>query len=579
MARDLLLAGAILVAVLIAGISLARGRGKGAEDPVERFAAGRTLSPLVLGGSMAASFMSADTPLLIASAVYLDGLPGNWFWWISAPGVLATLFFFARLWRRSGVLTDVGIITLRYGSSSAARGLRLIRAVFEGVVVNTLVLASSGWALLLLLDAMLGERPVIAGSPISLAAAIVALLFAATAAFTVAVGFRGLVRTNTVQFALVLVASAITAGFAVATLPGGLETLRTTTAARSGVAVFDFLPRDGFSVAILLAGLGWFHTAPGGGMLVQRVVAARDERGATATVMTFAALHYLVRPWAWYLIGAAALVHLPRLDSADRAFPAVAALVLPSGLAGLLTAGLLLAFVGSVNTRLNLGASYLVNDMVAPYRPALAARRGRALEAVAVATLTVAALAIALGGMFGSFLALYQYLIVISAGSAFVSIARWYWWRLTIWSEIGALATAIVLGNLLMLVGDTGEPVMFMAMMASNCAGGAAVAIAIAHLGPQTAPATSAAFFARVRPAGPGWRPFGQARDASLWSAASWWLLANVALFATIFAIAELLAGRYLAALPAALALLAAAPIVRRRGRLRSVLGWSDHPA
>lgn len=580
MAFDLLLTCAILGAVLVGGTLVAR-RSQAARHagPVERLATNRRLSPLVLGGSMASSFMSADTPLLIASAVYLDGLPGNWFWWISAPGVLATLFFFARLWRRSGVLTDVGVITLRYGASVPARGLRILRAIVEGVIVNTLVMASSGWALLLLLDAMLDHRVVAPGFRVSIAATIVSLLFLVTAGFTATIGFRGLVKTNTVQFALVLVASAITAWFAVAALPDGIGTLRRTTAFRSGLPVFDLLPNDGFTVAVLLAGLGWFHTAPGNGLLVQRVVAARDEKGATATVLTFALLHYLVRPWAWYLIGAAALYHVPGLSSADRAFPETAALVLPAGLAGLLTGGLLLAFVASVNTRLNLGAAYLVNDVVAPFRRRKGPAATRRLEVLTIATLTILSLALALGGVLGSFLKLYQFLIVISAGSAFVSIARWYWWRLTIWSEIASLATALLLGGLLMLVGDTGRPLHFMAMMAANFLVGALVAIVLAVCGPATAITTNLAFFERVRPSGPGWRRFGDAHDDSLWWASAWWLATNLLLFGAIFAVAAMLAGRYASASAIGLLLLACIPLmIWRRSRLSGVLGWADQP-
>ncbi|WP_174285346.1 hypothetical protein [Sphingomonas bacterium] len=312
MILDLLFAGIVLTLVVLVGLR----KQKISSGPVERFAAGRQLSWLALGASLAASAMSADTPLLIAGAVYLDGFSGNWFWWAGAPGFLATLFFFARLWRRSGVITEIEIFRLRYGTGTAARRYRVFQAFLEGVILNVLVLASNGYAFGLILGAVL-KRWHLDTYP-NLTNYFTVACFLGAAGYALLVGFRGLVKSDAAEFFISIVAGAILAVIALTGLPAGLASLHNLQAGRIGGPVFAMWPGNDPLAPLLLLTLGWWHSAPGRNMLVQRVVASRDEKAATLTVATFVVFHFLVRPWGWYLIGAAALFYLPAHSNPDR---------------------------------------------------------------------------------------------------------------------------------------------------------------------------------------------------------------------------------------------------------------------
>ena len=349
MLLDVLLAGLALILVVAAGVGLNRARG----GLLERFTARRQLSWLVLGASMAATSTSADTPLLIAGAVYANGLAGNWFWWASAPGVLATLFFFAQLWRRAGVVTEVEIIALRYGQDATTRRYRIFVAAFDGVIVNALVLGSNVFAFGLVLSALLDRFG--AANRSGLADAIVLVCLFATACYALLVGFRGLVKSDSAEFAVSIAVCIFLAVVAVAKLPHGLASLAPLLSSRRRDPLFALWPNEDILAPLVLLVCSWWHSAPGKGMLAQRIVASRDERSAMLTVLTFTGLHYLVRPWAWYIVGATGLIYLPHLANPETVFPKMAAQLLPSGLFGLLVMAIALSFMASVNSRLNFG--------------------------------------------------------------------------------------------------------------------------------------------------------------------------------------------------------------------------------
>jgi Na+/proline symporter len=539
---DLLLAAVVLALVLLVGV-VKRRAAAGAK---ERFAAGRQLSWLVLGASMAASSMSADTPLLIAGAVYMDGMAGNWFWWAGAPGVLATLFFFARLWRRSGVLTEIEIFRLRYGDGAAAHRYRMFQALLEGVVLNVLVMASNGYAFGLILAAML-KRWHLASGP-GLAAILVVTCFLAAAAYALWVGFRGLVKSDAVEFLVAILAGFVLAGVAIAGMPGGLDALSTLDTARAGGAVFAAWPVEDPLAPLLLLSLAWWHLAPGRGMTVQRIVASRDERSAMLTVGTFAVFHFLLRPWGWYLIGAAALFYLPKGSGPDQAMPALAGALLPEGLFGVILAVTALAFMGCVNSRVNFGASLVVNDVALALRPDLSAKNVRRLETVTVVALTIAGAGFALVGFTSSIRAVYQFLTMMLAGTGFVSIARWYWWRTSILSEALSLLSAALIASLTLIFADISDPTDFAAAVAINFLTGVVVTVAAAFLGKPTPEPLLQAFHEKVSPGGPGWRRFGVSQGPQLPVLGLQWLLANLTLFAAILAGVRLLARELLQA-------------------------------
>lgn len=527
----------MLLLVVAVGITGHR-RGK---RPVERFTASREVHWLPLGASLAASSTSADTPLLIAGAVYADGLAGNWFWWASAPGVLATLFFFSRLWRRSGVLTDVGILRLRYGNGMAANCLRCLRALLEGVILNVLILASNGYALTLVIEAMF-ERWSVA-SPNQAAIITMAVGFAGATIFVLFVGFRGLVRSSLTEFSLTVATGTGFAIVAVSTIPGGLHGLQALISERSHAPALSMAPSGGMIGPLLLLAVGWWHTAPGRGLLVQRLAAAQDERAALLTVGSFSIFHFVLRPWSWYLIGLAALFYLPGQTGAETALPRLAATILPSGLYGILVAVTALAFTGCVTSRLNLGASYLVNDVVRVVAPDASETILHRVEVGTAVFLAIVASAIVATGRLTSIRDLYQFITIVLAGTGFVAIARWYWWRTSLMAEIASLGAAIVGAIMASHLLDLTEPDAFVVATVINFALGAAIAIVFALFGPSTPTSVLRRFYDAVTPEGPGWRPFcgSMSRDGIKRTSARW-LLANGALFAAITACACLIA-------------------------------------
>lgn len=537
MILDLLLAALTLIVVVAAGVRLKQA-GTGL---IERFTARRQLSWLVLGASMAATATSADTPLLVAGAVYADGLPGNWFWWASAPGVLATLFFFARLWRRAGVVTEVELIALRYGQDATARHYRMFRAVFEGIIANALVLASNAFAFELILSALLDRWGVAAQS--GLAEAIVAACLLATGGYALLVGFRGLVKSDSVEFAVSITVCLLLAGIALAGLPHGLSSLSGLTAARGQTPVFALWPHEDMFAPLVLLVCSWWHSAPGKGMLVQRIAASRDERSAMLTVLTYTGLHYLLRPWAWYLIGAAGLIYLPHLAKPETVFPRMAAQLLPAGLFGLLVMATALTFMASVNSRLNFGASLIVNDFMTVLRPKSSPQTLKHVETCVIFLLC--GVAFAAGALWESpgIRTLYQFLTMMLAGTGFVAIARWYWSRVTIWSEIGSLASAIIVAATSPYWADTSRPLDYAVALGFNFAVGAVVTLLAAYGGPSTDRAVTAGFYQRVRPDGPGWGAFAEGPATHLGRLTLQWLLANGALFGGIFAVSRALGG------------------------------------
>ena len=543
MNQDVLVFGLLLLAILVAGF-ISRLK---AASIAERFAAKRQLSWLTLGASMAAAQISADTPLLVSGAVYADGLAGNWFWWIGAPGVLATLFFFAPLWRRSGVLTDIEIVRLRYGDGGLARAYRITKAIADGLIVNALVLASNLLAFTLLLDALLNHRSSTGGIPL---ATIVATTFlVVTGLFVVMAGFRGLVRANTVELVFAILSAGILAWFAVAGLPHGLDTLRSLKAAHSDVLTLNVLPKDNSLGLVVLVGFGWWQEASGRSMLVQRMVASRDEREAGLTVMSFSVLHYLLRPWGWYLVGAASVFYWPHLGQPEQALPKTAEALLPNYLFALLVASVALSFMGCVNSRLNLGASYLVNDVAKVLSPRMSNRHARWVEVGTTGVLGLSAFFITASHTLSSIRGLYQFLLMMMAGTGFVSIVRWYWSGTTLLGELASYVSALVVAGLALAFVDIQKPTNFAMMSGLNFSIGAAVTILVAKTWPRQSAEVLRTFHDRVQPGGPGWTGFGKESPLELRRAAIKWGSANIVLFSTIFLIVSLIAGRYLTAL------------------------------
>ncbi|MBU6258590.1 MAG: hypothetical protein KGL18_15420 [Burkholderiales bacterium] len=510
---------------------------------MSRVAAPRVRHPgwLAVGLSMASTGLACDTPLLISGIVFNEGLSGNWFWWAGAPGILAFLFFFAPLWRRAEVVTENQLITLRYGDTALTRRYRALKALFDGVVINCWALALEVLALNLISAALI-SRLAGAGHE-GLSWPLVVLLLLAASVYVLVTELKSLVRGNSLQYGVILGASLLIAWQVLRLVPGGLAHLGSLHA-KNGVQVRQIWPADRGGVALLLA-VAWWHAAPGSGLLVQRVAALRSEREVRKAVLLFAVVHYLLRPWCWYVIGGAALYLLPAANGESTWILLATTLLHPlaSAAIGVLCA---IAFFAHAVNRLHLAKVSIRNDVV-PALPA-AWRRLRAEGAAAGGVGLVAVLSLLICGLLhaGGLRAVYQTIIVVLAGLGFVAIARWYWWRTGIGAEIASLIGAIGFGVGALAVGAHGILGSFPLLLLSSFACGVVLTL-VGSFGFPCPEAHARAFHERLRPPGPGWRNFAAGAAGAgrgLRGAALGWLATNAAFYGLLIALTALVLGR-----------------------------------
>ena len=343
------------------GLAYTRKAGRSLAD---YFVSGRALPWWLAGTSMVATTFAADTPLVVAGLVAKYGVAGNWLWWNGAISGILTVFFFARLWRRAGVLTDVEFAELRYGGRPAAL-LRGFRALYLALPVNLIIMGWVTRAMVTILHITLDINP--------WTGAIV--LFGLTALYSVFAGLWGVIVTDAFQFAVAMAGSIVLAVLAVNAV-GGLDLLQTKVAAHFGssAAAFGVLPptqEAWLPLSTLLVFLGvqwwaaWYPGAEpgGGGYIAQRILSAKDERHGLLATLWFNIAHYALRPWPWILVGFVSIITHPGLANPEEGYVRVMVDVLPSPLKGLLLAAFAAAYMSTISTHLNWGASYLVNDV------------------------------------------------------------------------------------------------------------------------------------------------------------------------------------------------------------------------
>ena len=552
------------VVVLYCVVALALGvwverRGAGA-DTDNYFLSGRNLPWWIAGASMAASAFSLDTPLYVANLTRSSGVAGNWEWWfMGVSGVLGATIM-ARYWRRAGITTDLELITQRY-SGRAAHVLRATRAVFFGLVFNPLAMAGVLTAVIKVLG-VVAPGLVGAGSwPTPAGWAVLAGVIGVAVAYSVLSGFMGVVLTDLIQFVVSMVGATIMALFAL-DLAGGWSAV---VSHPEVVAKTDFLPdlsqgwtSNATKLCVFLGVLWWtFVNADGGGKYIQRMASCRDEREAERATW-FSTLTFVgLRSWPWILVALAGLVIYPGLagQDAEAIYPRIM-MRLPAGLRGLVFASLIAAFMSTLDTMLNWGASYLVNDLAEPYllpgrdeRSYVRLARLLALPTLLMATLFFLAMNPPPGWQApGAARGLQvtkalRAVVLVSSGLGAVYLLRWFWWRLTAWGEVGAMIAAPV-GALLtkrLLAGrgvDPGEAFALSALGVSALTLGVAGLISV--LGPKNDEARLRAFVARCRPAG-RWGPFASAEGPPIGR----WLLVRFAaglaiLFGATFALGGL---------------------------------------
>jgi solute:Na+ symporter, SSS family len=532
-------------------LAFAKRAGKGI---AEFFVSGRSLPWWLAGTSMVATTFAADTPLAVTGMVASHGVAGNWLWWSMVMSGILTVFFYAHLWRRAEVLTDVEFAEIRYAGRPAAV-LRAFRALYLALPINLIIIGWVNLAMVKILGVALGIPPVYA----------LAFLFAVTMAYSAAAGLWGVVVTDFLQFGIAMTGSIILAVYAVNAV-GGIDGMvaRLPEHYGSAEAALSFLPGTGavwMPLTAFLAYLAvqWWATSypgsepGGGGYVAQRIFSARTERDGMLATLWFNIAHFAVRPWPWILTALAVVLLYP--GSADPGADYVRAVVdlLPSGLRGLMLAAFAAAYMSTIGTQLNWGASYLVNDLYLRFvNPDASARTAVRWSRVATALLFLLS-----GGVTwwlhraGSIEAAWRILIALGAGTGLVYILRWYWWRINAWSELSAMAAALVAFMLFTVGGvfDPVDPLDGAYLMLATTAVTTVVWLTVTWLTRPVDDATLLAFYRRVRPGGPGWRRVAAAggfpREPIASGALSWvnWVAGVTSVYATLFGVGRLLFG------------------------------------
>ncbi len=427
----------------------------------EFFVAGNNLSWWIAGTSMVATTFAVDTPLVVSGLVRKGGIYEVWYMWSLAMGGVLTVFFFARLWRRAGIITDAEFVELRY-SGKAAAALRAFQAVFNGIIVNCIVI---GWVMLAMVKITgvlfdldwLTAKAIAAtgieldwGKIITVAACSIFVLI-----YTISSGFWGVVMTDFLQF-IVAMAGAISLAAVVLWQMGGPAGMVEQVAASPGFSpkVMAFVPtlqsagKLAFITFVVQLSVQWLGAGPGAGYIVQRMVATKNEKHAVLSALWFNIANNAIRPWPWIIVGLASLVYFPiNVESdAEMAYPRMMMTLLPTGLKGLMLASMLAAFMSTIDTQLNWGASYLVSDIYRRFMKKNASDK----HYVNVSRLAMCLL-LALGGIAAwqsqTISAVWKYLMTLMSGGAMVALLRWYWWRVNPWSEISALVASLIFAN------------------------------------------------------------------------------------------------------------------------------------
>jgi len=563
-----------LLITLVLGLYFRRRSGQSTED---YFVSGRNVSWWLAGTSMVATTFAADTPLAVTGLVYINGVAGNWLWWSFLPSGMMTVFLFARLWRRSGLITDVQFAEMRYSGKPAAF-LRGFRAVYLGLLMNCLILGWVTKAMVNIISTAMGV------SDAKALAICVFFLMPFTGIYVSLGGLWGVLWTDLFQFVLKMAIVISVAWYGIHAV-GGMPQLLAALAARRAAAgpgasdITALLPdfSRGFASEALwtlpvitfvvhLTVQWWAFWYPGaepggGGYIAQRIFSAKDERNGLLSVLWFNLAHYALRPWPWILTALVAVVLYPGLAQPERGYMLVATRQTPHALLGILLAGFMAAFMSTVATQLNWGSSYLVEDF---YRRFLKKNGSEAhyVNASRLATvfLVIAAALVAL--QLGSVSAGWKIVLELGAGTGGVYLLRWYWWRVNAWSEISAMTAALVTtlalhsNALWMAIAGRpqpfggSDPVIFAKTTLCTTGVTTLVWVTVTLLTPAEPGDTLVKFYRKVRPQITGWRPVAKlagdepvTRD--LGKNLLCWILGCVLIYSSLFCIGEVCFGRY----------------------------------
>ncbi len=589
--------------IIIFGIAAYYSKRAG-KDTGEFFLSGRNLPWYIAGTAMVATTFAADTPLAVTELVAKNGIAGNWLWWNMAIGGLLTVFFFARLWRRSGIMTDVELVEFRY-TGKAAGFLRGFRSIYLGLIMNIIIL---GWVHKAMEKIFLITFP--GFDPFLL----VVILGVIIGIYASASGLVGTVRTDSFQFIFAL-AGCIILAVIVVRLPeiGSMQNLK----AQLDPATLNFIPEIGKSPAtnassgIFALTIGafaaytfvqwwasWYPGADpgGGGYVAQRMMSAKDEKHSLLATLWFNIAHFTLRPWPWIVVALVALVILPRekdpeilkkqnqsffvtaekvynaksLNQQEKSivqsktfknfyekyentidpgvmYPKLMVRYLPSGLLGLLIAVFLAAYMSTIASQLNWGTSYLVNDFYKRFiKPDASEKHYVIVSRIGVILLVVLSLVIAklfLHTVSGA----WEFIINASAGIGAVLILRWYWWRINAWSEIAAMVAPFIFYPISTYYFQLEAPIT----LYPTVAGSTLVWLVVTFITKPTDEKTLNKFYKKVHPGGIGWRKFAKKfpeikKDSGYGRLFVNWLCGIVAIYAALYGTGKIIFAEYL---------------------------------
>jgi Na+/proline symporter len=581
----------------------------------EFFLSGRDVPWWLAGTSMVATTFAADTPLAVTGFVAENGIAGNWLWWNFVMSGMMTVFLYARLWRRAGVMTDIEFAELRYSGKPAAF-LRGFRALYLGIPINCIILGWVNLAMIKILRETLGFDALAEGTswghylqtqwgieaPVSVLILIGILLF--TAFYTTISGLWGVLVTDLFQFVLKMGMVILLAVLAVNAV-GGIDELKTKVVALDGASGqagsrLDFVPpldsvwMPLVTLFVYLGVIWWASWYPGaepggGGYVAQRIFSAKNERHGLLATLWFNLAHYALRPWPWILTALASLVLYPEL--ADKESGYIKTLmdpeVFPPYLRGFMIAAFAAAYMSTIGTQLNWGASYVINDF---YRRFVVRQASEKHYVIASQIVTVLLMIVSLVVTFNleSIGGAWKLLMVTGAGTGTVLLLRWFWWRINAWSEVSAMVVAAAVSLYLQVSwgwesDSSVEPKDFAYLMLVTVGITTLAWLAVTFLTPPEPREKLIAFYRQVRPAGPGWKPIAAAAGRldetareSLTVQFVNWIVGCVLIYASLFGIGKLIFKEWLAGgVFIAVAILAAAIISHNLSRA----DWSDHCA
>ncbi len=535
------------VLIISVGLSYAKRAGKNMDS---FFLGGRNLPWYVAGISMVATTFAADTPLAVTELVGKNGISGNWLWWNFLAGGMLTTFFFANLWRRAEVLTEVELIELRYAGKPAAF-LRGFKALYLGVFMNVLIIAWVNVALMALLQ-------VFFDMPQMEALGYTALAMVFVAVYSSVSGLIGIAITDMIQFVIAMVGCVILAVLVVQSEQiGGISGLKTQLPDWSLSFFPEISNEKGGAGKSLVIGVGaflaytsvqwwasWYPGAEpgGGGYVAQRMMSAKDEKHAIYATLFFQIAHYCIRPWPWIIVGLCAIVLYPDLGEADKKLGFVMAMkdFLPAGLKGLLLIAFFAAYMSTISTQLNWGASYVVNDFYHRFLDNTATDK-TLVRVARITTVLLMFLGLAVSTQITSISGVWAFIIECGAGLGLVLILRWYWWRINAWSEI----TATIAPFLAFAVTKFGMGMAFPESFFYTVGFTTVAWLVVTFFTEPTKDEKLTSFYLKVQPDG-WWEPIKQrtnlaAKESNLGGLFLCWISALIMTYSVLFCIGKLI--------------------------------------